>query len=63
MPADIPDSVFKTIDARRDELAELTRQLIGFPTVNPPAGGHATDGRATDGVARRLGASVPAENS
>ncbi|MGO9994240.1 MAG: acetylornithine deacetylase/succinyl-diaminopimelate desuccinylase family protein [Steroidobacteraceae bacterium] len=36
MPADIPVSVFKTIDARRDELVELTRQLIGFPTVNPP---------------------------
>ncbi len=36
MPADIPDSVFSTIDARRDELVELTRQLIGFPTENPP---------------------------
>jgi hypothetical protein len=37
MPADISDSVFKAIDARRDEFVELTRQLIRFPTVNPPA--------------------------
>jgi succinyl-diaminopimelate desuccinylase len=36
MPAAIPDSVFKTIDGRRDELVELTRQLIGFPMANPP---------------------------
>ncbi len=36
MPADISDTVFKAIEARRDELVDLTRQLIGFPTVNPP---------------------------
>jgi succinyl-diaminopimelate desuccinylase len=34
--ADISDIVFKAIDARRDELVDLTRQLIRFPTVNPP---------------------------
>jgi succinyl-diaminopimelate desuccinylase len=28
--------LFKTIDARRGELVELTRELIRFPTVNPP---------------------------
>jgi succinyl-diaminopimelate desuccinylase len=36
MPIDIPETVFKAIDQRRDELVDLTRQLIGFPTVNPP---------------------------
>jgi succinyl-diaminopimelate desuccinylase len=36
MPGDIFETVFQTIDERRDELVELTRQLIRFPTVNPP---------------------------
>src|SRR6202040_1480131 len=36
MPNDIPDLVFATIEARRDELVDLARQLIRFPTVNPP---------------------------
>ena len=36
MPTDICDIVFKTIDERREELVDLTRQLIQFPTVNPP---------------------------
>jgi succinyl-diaminopimelate desuccinylase len=36
MPQDIGDTLFKRIDQRRDELVELTRQLIRFPTVNPP---------------------------
>ncbi len=36
MPADISDIVFDIIDRRRDELVELTRDLIRFPTVNPP---------------------------
>jgi len=36
MHDDIPDLVFATIDARRDELVDLARQLIRFPTVNPP---------------------------
>ena len=29
-------NLFKAIDARRDELVELSRALIRFPTVNPP---------------------------
>jgi succinyl-diaminopimelate desuccinylase len=33
---DISQVVFKIIDSRREELADLTRQLIRFPTVNPP---------------------------
>ena len=36
MPANHCDSVFEAIDRRRDELVELTRQLIRFPTINPP---------------------------
>jgi succinyl-diaminopimelate desuccinylase len=33
---DSTDDLFRTIDGRRDELVELTRALIRFPTVNPP---------------------------
>ena len=36
MAIDISEALFKAIDERRDELVDLTRQLIGFPTVNPP---------------------------
>jgi succinyl-diaminopimelate desuccinylase len=36
MPRDIGDTLFKSLEERRDELVELTRQLIRFPTVNPP---------------------------
>jgi succinyl-diaminopimelate desuccinylase len=36
MSTDITESLFKAIDERRDELVELTRDLIRFPTVNPP---------------------------
>jgi succinyl-diaminopimelate desuccinylase len=33
---DPAENLFKSIDERRDELVELTRALIRFPTVNPP---------------------------
>jgi succinyl-diaminopimelate desuccinylase len=36
MTSDPTEDLFKAIDARRDELVELTRELIRFPTVNPP---------------------------
>ena len=36
MSTDPIDKLFKAIDARREELVELTRTLIRFPTVNPP---------------------------
>lgn len=36
MAVDISDHVYKLIDGRRDELVELTRELIRFPTINPP---------------------------
>jgi len=35
-PPDIADAVLRTIDARRDELVALARELVRFPTVNPP---------------------------
>jgi succinyl-diaminopimelate desuccinylase len=34
--SDISDTLFSVIDGRRDELVDLTRQLIRFPTINPP---------------------------
>ncbi|HLZ99769.1 MAG TPA: acetylornithine deacetylase/succinyl-diaminopimelate desuccinylase family protein [Steroidobacteraceae bacterium] len=36
MPNEISDRLFTTVDARRDELVDLARRLIAFPTVNPP---------------------------
>jgi succinyl-diaminopimelate desuccinylase len=36
MPRDPTENLFKAIDERRDDLVELTRALIRFPTVNPP---------------------------
>jgi succinyl-diaminopimelate desuccinylase len=33
---DISDLLFTIVEARRDELVDLARQLIRFPTVNPP---------------------------
>jgi succinyl-diaminopimelate desuccinylase len=40
MSSDTTEALFKTIDERRDELVELTRALIRFPTVNPPGEGY-----------------------
>ena len=37
---DSTDKLFQSIDERRDELVELTRALIRFPTVNPPGEGY-----------------------
>ena len=36
MPHDTIDGIFKVIEGRREELVELTRELIRFPTINPP---------------------------
>jgi succinyl-diaminopimelate desuccinylase len=36
MPDDFAELLFNLIDARREELVDLTRQLIRFPTINPP---------------------------
>ena len=40
MSRDPTENLFKAIDARRDELVDLTRALIRFPTVNPPGEGY-----------------------
>ena len=45
---DVRDDLFRRIDARRDELAALTADLIRIPTVNPP-------GDAYEACARFLG--------
>src|SRR5271170_6553746 len=39
-PMDSTDDLFRSIDERRDELVELCRALIRFPTVNPPGEGY-----------------------
>ncbi len=36
MSSDPTENLLKAIEGRREELTELTRQLIRFPTVNPP---------------------------
>jgi succinyl-diaminopimelate desuccinylase len=36
MTQDLAETIFKRIEARRDELVDLTRDLIRFPTINPP---------------------------
>ena len=36
MRGDIEERLSRSVEARRDELVELTRELIRYPTVNPP---------------------------
>jgi succinyl-diaminopimelate desuccinylase len=36
MTGDPTEILFETIEQRRDEMVELTRELIRFPTLNPP---------------------------
>jgi succinyl-diaminopimelate desuccinylase len=52
MPIDISEMLFKAIDERRDELVDLTRQLIRFPTVNPPGEAYRP---CAEFIGRRLG--------
>ena len=33
---DVREALFRRIDERHDEVAELTASLIRIPTVNPP---------------------------
>jgi succinyl-diaminopimelate desuccinylase len=51
VPDDIPDLVFTLIDQRRHELVDLARELIRFPTVNPPGEAY---GPCAEFVGRRL---------
>jgi succinyl-diaminopimelate desuccinylase len=51
VPDDISNLVFTLIDQRRDELVDLARQLIRFPTVNPPGEAY---GPCAEFVGRRL---------
>jgi succinyl-diaminopimelate desuccinylase len=36
LPDDVVDALCRSIDARREDIVELTRDLIRFPTINPP---------------------------
>jgi succinyl-diaminopimelate desuccinylase len=36
LPDDAVDALCRTIDGRREELVELTQDLVRFPTINPP---------------------------
>jgi succinyl-diaminopimelate desuccinylase len=36
LPGALADALCRAIDERREELVELTRELVRFPTVNPP---------------------------
>jgi succinyl-diaminopimelate desuccinylase len=36
LPVDPIEALLRSIDARRSEIVELTRDLIRFPTINPP---------------------------
>ncbi len=53
MRSDFSDTLFKIIDGRREELVELTRDLIRFPTVNPPGEAYQPCGEF---IGRRLAA-------
>jgi succinyl-diaminopimelate desuccinylase len=53
MSRDISEKLFDVIESRRDELVELTRQLIRFPTVNPPGEAYRP---CVEFIGRRLGA-------
>jgi succinyl-diaminopimelate desuccinylase len=47
------EGLFKIIDARREEMVELARALIRFPTVNPPGEAYQP---CAEFIGRRLGA-------
>jgi succinyl-diaminopimelate desuccinylase len=48
---DVSEALLGRIEARRDELVELTRELIRFPTVNPPGEGYV---ECAEFIGRRL---------
>jgi succinyl-diaminopimelate desuccinylase len=53
LPAHSQDQLFALIEARRDELSELTCELIRFPTINPPGEAYRP---CAEFIGRRLGA-------
>ena len=48
MTLEFTDQVLKRIESRAEEMVELTRDLIRFPTINPP-------GEAYEPCARFIG--------
>jgi succinyl-diaminopimelate desuccinylase len=53
MSRDPSESIFKMIEARRDEMVALAQELIRFPTVNPPGEAYQP---CAEFIGRRLGA-------
>ena len=53
MRSDPLERLFYGIDSRREDLIELTRELIRFPTVNPPGAGYQP---CAEFIGRRLAA-------
>src|ERR1700761_5034484 len=51
LAAELIDRLRASIEARRDELVDLTRELIRFPTVNPPGEAY---GPCAEFIGRRL---------
>jgi succinyl-diaminopimelate desuccinylase len=49
------DALFKAVEARRDEVAALTSELIRFPTVNPPGEAYTPCAEYVGAYLRKLG--------
>jgi succinyl-diaminopimelate desuccinylase len=49
----VPDHLLRAIDRRRDDLIELTRQLVRIPTTNPPGDAYQ---ECSEWIGQRLGA-------
>jgi succinyl-diaminopimelate desuccinylase len=58
MRTDPSDTLFNIIDERRDELVELTRDLVRFPTVNPQGEAYQPCAEFIGGRLRRRGFDV-----
>ncbi len=49
------DSLMRAVEARREEVVALTRDLIAFPTVNPPGEAYTPCAEYLAGYLRRMG--------
>ena len=52
------DDLFTRIEEQRDALVELTRELVRFPTINPPGEGYEPCVRHLGDRLRRAGCDV-----
>ncbi|MEM6665863.1 MAG: succinyl-diaminopimelate desuccinylase, partial [Pseudomonadota bacterium] len=51
-------ALLKAVETRRDEVATLTRDLVRFPTVNPPGAGYEACARFIGETLEALGFTV-----